>query len=63
MLFRSGRAEFAQRLCGTADWDEALRRIVPNVPRDVRDLLDWSGLLTSPEAVGTLRPVLFTYWQ
>ena len=56
------RAEFGLQFFGTSDWTEVCERVVPNVPTDVRDLLDWSGLLVSPRVLGALRPVLFTFW-
>lgn len=41
-----------------ADYKE---RIVPLVPMGVRDLVEWTGTLTS-DSWKNLRPILYTYW-
>jgi hypothetical protein len=42
---------------------QALERIVPRVPREVRDLAEFGHLFTRPEVWRQLRPLLYTWWS
>jgi hypothetical protein len=47
---------------GYESHDEAMRRVVPLVPEEVRRVCEWAGLFTSPTGWKDLRPMLYTYW-
>lgn len=41
---------------------EARGRIVPAVPSDIRNLIEFGAIFTDPETWLQLRPILYTYW-
>jgi hypothetical protein len=45
------------------DYVELSKNIVPLVPIEVQDLVEWSGIFRSPETWKDLRPMLYTYWS
>lgn len=50
------------RAMGYADHAEALTRITPEVPGEIRDLCEWTKLFVDPKTVLTLKPILYTWW-
>lgn len=42
--------------------DEADNRIVPHVPEEVRNFIEWLGLFKNPDQWKSLRPVLGSFW-
>ena len=52
----------AQKL-GYESYEEALCWVQPEVPSNVRHLLDWSGVLPNSEDYRSLRPMILTYWS
>lgn len=48
---------------GFADHAEATARVVPVIPEEVRDLLEFSQLFSDDKAWRQLRPLLYTYWS
>ena len=45
------------------DYTELLKNIVPLVPVEVKELVQWAELFTGPEVWKDLRPMVYTYWS
>lgn len=45
-----------------ASYEEFQQTVVPMVPVEVRDFVQWSGIFQDPESWKDLRPMLYTYW-
>lgn len=43
-------------------YEYAKKFVVPNVPGDVRAVVDYLGIFADPEAWKSLRPMIYTYW-
>lgn len=56
------REEYAQAL-GYKDHAEALQRVAPLVPDEIRDLVRYLDVFADEDAWKDLRPMLFTYWS
>lgn len=54
--------ELAQ-LAGYKDHNEALSRVVPNIPDTVRDMCIFGKLFTDDRYINDLRPMIYTYWS
>jgi hypothetical protein len=57
------RDTLAQHFAGFETHDEALRRVVPVVPTEVRAITEYLGVFTSGDVWRQLRPVLYVYWS
>lgn len=47
---------------GCSSYEEFQQTVVPMVPIEVRDFVQWSGIFHDPETWKDLRPILYTYW-
>lgn len=47
---------------GCDSYEEFKQVVVPLVPIEVRDFVEWAGLFKHPDAWKDLRPMLYTYW-
>lgn len=54
--------EDASKSVGCKDYGEFQRIIVPAVPIEVRDFVEWAGIFNNPESWKDLRPMIYTYW-
>lgn len=57
------RDALAQATTGFDSFEEATRRVVPDVPSAIRTLVRWGNLFTDPATVAQMRPALYTWWS
>lgn len=50
------------RMAGLADNQDAVENVIPLVPREIRDIIDFSGVFNDQDVWTQLRPLLYTYW-
>lgn len=51
------------QLCDFADHAEALVNVVPQIPPEIKNLVEFTEIFTNLDTVYDLRPVLYTYWS
>ena len=50
------------RMAGLADNQDALENVIPMVPQEIRDIIQFSKVFTSEDIWTQLRPILYVYW-
>lgn len=61
-VFRNSELSLVEKL-GYSSFDEAYKRIVPNVPREIRNLCEFGKLFIDPSDVRLLRPIIYCWWS